>query len=652
MPQFSRRTLLQSSAVMAAPLFPAPGGPGINRNLLTKVWPEDRVAKVLIPRERFRPFPAAGERGAWEALPADARAALVQSAEKQLKTPWEALPATLALEFKRNGNRSRYEAVRDRRRKKLQDLVMAEGIEGKGRFIDEIVNGIWLTCEESFWGIPAHLGAQKAGTGLPDVTEPIVDLFAAETASLLSWTAYLLAPQLTGVSKMILERIRVETDRRLLTPCLTRDDFGWMGFNGKAVNNWNPWISSNWLTAALLQETDERRRQAAVHKILRCLDNFMNGYTDDGGCDEGPGYWGRAGASLFDCLELLHSASDGALNGFSQPLAHEIGLYICRAHVYNEWYTNFADAPARVDINGDLIYRFGKRVQDETMMLHGAFGAFLRDADAIPHDSIGRQLPALFNLAALRKAPRAQSLLRDTWLPGVQVMAARVKADSAQGLYLAAQGGHNAESHNHNDVGNFLVYANGLPAIIDVGVETYTAKTFSAKRYEIWTMQSAYHNCPTIDGVMQAAGREFAASAVAYRSDDAAAEFRLNLAHAYPKEANLEVWNRTLRLDRAKNEIEVVDDWRLKRAARAITLTLMTPCKVTQKGSGVLSLAVAADNVINMLYDGRVFTPAIEEIRLEDGRLRHSWGERLYRILLKAENAGAEGKWSMRIMQS
>src|SRR5437867_3061250 len=104
MRQFSRRTLLRSSAVlrssaiMAAPLFPARGEPGLNRNLLTKAWPMERVAKVLIPRESFRPFPAAGERGAWEALPADARAALVQSTEKHLKTPWDALPATLALE--------------------------------------------------------------------------------------------------------------------------------------------------------------------------------------------------------------------------------------------------------------------------------------------------------------------------------------------------------------------------------------------------------------------------------------------------------------------------------------------------------------------------------------------------------------------------
>ena len=645
MSQFSRRTFLAGSAVVAAPLLPAVAEPETKRNLLTAAWPADRVAKALEPRERFRPYPNAAARDAWDGLPADARAALVQAGEKQLRTPWEVLPASLALEFKRNGNRSHYEAVRDRRRKKLQELVIAECVEAKGRFVDEIANGIWLTCEETFWGLPAHLGAQKAGSGLPDVAEPIVDLFAAETANLLSWTAYLIAPQLTAVSKLIPERIRLETDYRVLTPCLTRDDFGWMGFKGGAPNNWNPWISSNWMTAALLLETDEKRRQAAVSKILRCLDNFLNGYADDGGCDEGPGYWGRAGASLFDCLDLLHEATGSALNGFTFPLVHQIGLYICRAHIHDEWYTNFADAPARVSINGDLVYRFGKRVQDEKMMAHGAFGAFLRNESGIPGDSLGRQLPALFNLATLRQAPQAQALFRDAWLPGIEVMAARVKADSAQGLYLAAQGGHNAESHNHNDVGNFLVYANGMPAIIDVGVETYTAKTFSSKRYEIWTMQSAFHNCPTIDGVMQSAGRQFAASDVAYHADDNAAEFRLNLAKAYPKEANLERWQRTLRLDRVKNEIEVSDEYKVSRAAKEITLTLMAAGKATQESAGVLALP----NGVKVLYDAKTFTPAVEEIKLEDARLRSSWGERIYRVLLRAANPPAEGQWRMRI---
>jgi hypothetical protein len=631
---FTRRTFIAGSAVLSAAQME------VTRNLLTARWSAEKVAAALLPREQYRPY-----REGWEQLPADTKASLIAGGEKALKGAWEVLPAAIALEFARNGNRSRYEAVRNRRRNRLQDLVMAERLEGKGRFTDEIVNGIWLTCEETFWGVPAHLGAQKAGVGLPDVAEPIVDLFAAETASLLAWTAYLLDAPLRKVSPLLPERIRLETDRRILTPALTRD-FSWMGFADHSVNNWDPWICSNWLTAALLLERDEKRRSAAVARILRCLDNFLNSYADDGGCDEGPGYWGRAGASLFDCLELLHAASGGTLNAFDLPLVHQIGLYICRAHVAGEWYTNFSDAPARVFTNGDLVYRFGKRLADTTMQKHGAWAAFLRKEDAIPGDSIGRQLPALFDLAELRQAPRAQALLRDAWMPGIGVMAARRQEGSSDGLYLAAEAGHNGKSHNHNDVGNFVVYANGRPAIIDVGVETYTAKTFSSHRYEIWTMQSAFHNCPTVDGVMQSAGRQFAASEVSYRADDAEAELSSNLAPAYPKEAKLERWNRSVRLDRARNEIELVDEYALKSAAKVITLTLMTPCKVTQVGAGKLSL----EGAVQVAYNAAL-TPVIEEVKLEDGQLRNAWGERLYRILLKAENPPVSGKWTTRITQ-
>jgi hypothetical protein len=646
---FTRRTFLAGSAVAAAPFPSAVAQPAHKRNLLTTAWTPEKIASVLIPRERFHPYPTAADRTAWEGLPADARSALVAKAQDQLKAPWESFPANVFLEFKRNGNRSHFEAYWRRRRGRLQDLVIGECVERKGRFLDEIVNGVWLTCEESFWGLPAHLSMQKAGPGLPDAAEPIIDLFAAETASMLAWTDYLLGPALAEASKLIPERIRLEADRRILAPGLARDDFGWMGFKGGSPNNWNPWISSNWLTSALLLERDEKRRQAAVHKIFRCVDNFLNGYADDGGCDEGPGYWGRAGASLFDCLELTRLATGGALDGFKQPLVRQIGLYICRAHIHNEWYTNFADAPARVQTEGSLVHRFGKRVGDETMMAHGAWAAFERNASGIPEDSLLRQIPALFDLAELRKARRAQALLRDTWMPGIQVMAARTALDSAKGLYLAAQGGHNAESHNHNDVGNFLVYVNGEPAIIDVGVETYSAKTFSRQRYEIWTMQSAFHNCPTIDGVMQAAGRQFAASEVDYHADDSAAEMRLNLERAYPKEAGLKKWRRTLRLARGRNEITVAEDFELAKPAKTISLTLMTPCKVTAEGDGRLVLAAGSANAVKIAFDAAVFKHAVEEIRIEDGRLRSAWGERLYRILLTAQNPGARGNWTTRI---
>jgi Heparinase II/III-like protein len=223
------------------------------------------------------------------------------------------------------------------------------------------------------------------------------------------------------------------------------------------------------------------------------------------------------------------------------------------------------------------------------------------------------------------------------WLPGIQVMAARVKEGSGQGLYLAAQGGHNAESHNHNDVGNFVVYLNGNPVLIDVGVESYTAKTFSSKRYDIWTMQSAFHNLPTINGVMQAAGRQYEARDVSFHAGDVAAEFSADLAAAYPKEAAVEKWRRSVRLDRAANAILVTDRFALRGASGKIEMSLMTPCTVRPDGARALILSGGMLGKANVRI--AVEAPATpdfrtEEIVINDARLRGSWGNRLYRTVI------------------
>ncbi|MBM4028954.1 MAG: hypothetical protein FJ280_26690, partial [Planctomycetes bacterium] len=219
---------------------------------LRELYPQEKVAKVLLAREQWRPWPKGSEREPWEALPAPMRKDLIANGEQHLGSQWPTLPATLFLEYARNGNRSRYEREHFARRNALTDLIVAECVEGEGRFLDDIANLVWAICEESFWGVSAHIGAQKAGSGLPDPAEFIVDLFAAETGESLAWTYYLLGERLDRVSPMLRKRIGHEIDRRILTPCLERDDFGWMGFKGGRVNNWNPWCNSNWLACTLL----------------------------------------------------------------------------------------------------------------------------------------------------------------------------------------------------------------------------------------------------------------------------------------------------------------------------------------------------------------------------------------------------------------
>ena len=640
----------QFAALAAAP-FVVEASDLQTRTILTGRTSLPKVGASLVSKDAYTPYPRASERSAWEGLPAEIRTAAVDAAAKNLKTKWAPLPVTLLLEYTRTGNRAVWDSPSQSWRNILTDLVTGECVEGKGRFMDDIASGIWALCEQTWWGSTAHLSLKAGGVNLPKQDETVVELFGAEAANLLAWTDYLLGPQLDGISKILRQRLRQEVSRRILTPALERDDFGWMGLkNPNPVNNWNPWICSNWLAATLLLETNPAKRDASVWKIMRCLDRFLSSYFDDGGCDEGPSYWGKAGSSLFDALHQLRAATGGAVDAFQDPLVKAVGDYIYKAHVANDFYVNFADAPALVHPPGELIYRTGTVMGDAKL---ASFGAFCEARVSSTGDqTLLRRLPALFNAARMANAPKAAPMDRDAYFPGVQVVAARKNGGSAKGLYFAAQGGHNAESHNHNDVGNFIVYAEGLPYIVDLGPETYTAKTFSSRRYEIWTMQSAFHNLPTVNGAMQSAGRQFQAANVSREAGDAMAKFELNIEQAWPKEAGLKSWRRSLQLDRGKNELGLTDKWAMTAPGK-LEWTFMTPCKVKIAGPGevVLERVEAGSPKLSLRFDAAGITAAVEAIPITDARLKGSWGGNINRVLLKMEQAPATGEFGVRVSQ-
>ena len=623
--------------------------------MLSQTWPEGVLGSILIPRGEWRPHPVAQEREAWESLPGSVREAHIDRGDSYLDYEWPTILAVRFMDYVRTGDRGRYQRVSFNRRHALADLAIAECMQGQGRFLDDIMNGIWAICEESFWGVSAHIGAQKAGRGLPDVSEPIVDLFAAETSSLLAWTAYLLGPQLNELSPFIIPRIELEIDRRILTPVLERDNFGWMGFRGQRVNNWNPWICSNWLTSALLIERDDPRRLRLVAKAMRALDNFIDPYPKDGGCDEGPGYWGRAGAALYDCLQLLYSATDGKINVYQEPLIQNIAKFIYRVQIHDRYFINFADAPAMLTPSPALVYGFGKRIDDPKMMALGTWSAYKQEIQKKGvSESLGRLLPALFSLKDVLKGDPNPPLPRDVWLDEIQVMVARDTEGSSDGLFVAAKGGHNAESHNHNDVGNIVIYVDGMPVLVDAGVETYTSRTFSSKRYEIWTMQSAYHNLPTINGVQQAPGHQYAARDAVYHADDQTAELALDIAGAYPEKAGVKSWVRTVTLNRGE-DITITDTYDLESVSGDIVLNFLTACDAVLQDGGQIALRTSGlsdsrtSGAAQLYYDADKLAASIEEISVEDDRLKGIWGDRLTRILLKVKNPLEKGSWELRI---
>ncbi|MGE5500106.1 MAG: heparinase II/III family protein, partial [Syntrophothermus sp.] len=241
-----------------------------------------------------------------------------------------------------------------------------------------------------------------------------------------------------------------------------------------------------------------------------------------------------------------------------------------------------------------------------------------------------------------------EPLLADIWLPDTKIMAAREKKDSNEGFYIAAVGSHNGKSHNHNDTGNFILYADGEPVIIDAGLGTYTAKTFSAERYTLWTMQSGYHNLPSVNGTMQKDGKEYAAKNHVFSSGKDSVLFSLDIAGAYPKETGLTKWIRTLKLSRIMSTLEVAEDYSSETAPKELSLSFMTPCSIDESKGGCLILhygkgSESRSKQVILSYDPGIMTPEIQKIAVDDKRLSNIWGNELKRILFHIRKPESEG---------
>ncbi|WP_145945612.1 heparinase II/III family protein [Paenibacillus sp. Y412MC10] len=621
--------------------------------MLAERFINDNLGKCLLNRNNYRPFPTIEDRNQWKQLPLNLRSFWINEATSKLHYAWPTITATQYMDYSRTGNRVDFDNASWKRREVLSSLVIAECFENQGRFMDDVINGIWCICEETFWGIPGHGYMMKRQDPLPDISDQIIELFSAETAALLAWTYYLLKTKLDGISIMVSERIQYEVKRRILDPYLQRNDFWWLGFNQeKMLNNWNSWCNSNCLAAFLLLEDDPNRREAAVVKAMRSLDMYLHRLPSDGGCEEGPKYWMYAGGTIFDSLELLHGVSGGKIDVYQEPQIRQIGCYIYKAFIDDYYFVNFADSQAQVHIPAELTYRYGRRIGDSRLCELGARVQRMKreEGTRLEFSSMFRLLPALFNYSEVEQYSGKSPYIRDAWFDSIQIMVVREQEGSSKGLFLAAKGGHNGESHNHNDIGQFIVYCNGSPMIIDPGLLTYTSKSFFSERYTLWAMQSGYHNLPIVNGVQQQDGRQFRADEVEYNLNDKVTSLSMNLAGAYPEFAGIKSWIRSVNFYRDLSpNIEISDNFLLNQVPDDITQILITPHPPQTQKIGNIILQDKNYNRVKIQYDSEMYAYSVEKILLEDEIMREIWGDALYRIKLTAIKPAAQGECVIRI---
>lgn len=618
------------------------------RNLLQKKATVDELLSMLSNKSEWIKYPAYQDRKGWDAYTGNLKLKLIQDGEKNLNYTWKVIKATDYLEFEKSGNRTIMENPFGQNNNALSSLLYAELAEGKGRFMNQIINGIWHTCEMSTWVLSAHLPVQKSKRSLPDIKEEIIDLTSGDLGSFLSWTWYFMHDELDKVNPSIAAKLKSNIQQRILVPYMARDDYWWQALNykpGMMVNNWNPWCNFNVLTCFLLLEENPANLAKAVYKTMRSTDQFINYVKEDGACEEGPSYWGHAAGKMYDYLQLLHDATKGKLSIFDEPIVKNMGEYIARSYVGNGWVVNFADASAKGGGNPGLIFRYGKAVNSNGMQSFANYllGGKTQWTDINESRDFFRTMENIKTASDIFSVKPSLLSEKFSWYPNTEFCYMK----NNNNFFFAAKGGYNNESHNHNDVGTFSLYIDTLPVFIDAGVGTYTRQTFSDERYTIWTMQSDYHNLPMINGMPQKFGAEYKSANVKF--DEAHSEFSMNIANAYTKETAVVDWNRKYTL--TEKSLFIEDQFELNALKSPNKIHFMTWAKPVIANNGVVILQKSGKQV-NMKYDASFFDLQIEPVILSDTRLSNVWGSEIYRMVFTAKKQTLKGKYKFTISKA
>ena len=566
-----------------------------------------RVAEIaaMLDEAPCVPGRPADDRSAWArlaAVPAVAR--YVGQAERDLTEPTPVLTQALFDLYKTKGTRPEYENPYRQRSDRLARLAIAECLENRGRFLPAIETELAAILAEPTWVVPAHWFGHGGADGFA-----VVDLASSARASTLAvvdaWLGARLKPETRAA-------IRREIEERVWRPYLAgarsgKSDrgVGWM----RGDNNWNAVCHAGVIGSALILLDDRQARAEFIAAGEIYLPFFLGGFTPDGYCSEGLAYWIYGFGSYLYLSEIVRDSTHGKIDWLTGAKARSIALYPSHLEIFDGLYPTYADGAPGLRPSAwmrDLLDRrlalghpeWRQPVPSDIPLYHGLGSPLLGAATVMFVDRTA---------ADAEGTPAAGAWsLRDEFSQA-QVFTLR-PAPGDPRFGVSFKGGHNDEHHNHNDLGSYVVAMGRHTLLLDPGMEVYTSRTFSSRRYDSRVLASYGHPVPLVAGKQQSPGRRFAAEVVSKSYSDNHDEVTLNLAGGY-EVPGLESLRRTFTYTRGAQPGLVVRDTARFAAPESFGTALVTFSKVERTSANRL-LVYERDSAVEVTIDtrGALFT--------------------------------------------
>lgn len=377
--------------------------------------------------------------------------------------------------FSTTGDRSVYQENFFHRQHRLFTLAFMTMIYAdREDYLTELCDSIWDICNLYVWALPAHI--EKVN----EYDKGQLDLDATSMAFAMCVMKHVLGDRLPP---LIRDRIREEVRCRVIEPFF-RQRWHWEF----RENNWTSVCAASVGCTVMLEFPE--LFDSIADRMDENMRGYLAGFRDDGVCSEGPGYWFYGFGYFLSYADMVYRFTDGRINYFTDKKASEVATFFEKIILSKNVVANFGDCSPDTVISPGFLY-----------ILKTWF----------PHVAVPTEERMEFRVHYFPTMLYTMTYFRPEWSVGGVLEPAEYYMEHT-GWYtkrtprysLAARGGSNGESHNHNDVGSFIFVTNDRQVLCDIGSGMYTRQFFEPdKRYTFLCASSRGHNVPIINGQYQ-----------------------------------------------------------------------------------------------------------------------------------------------------